>query len=77
MSLLEDSISLLFSSPTILLGAVALLFVLYVVLNNNSQKVGKEPPGPRPLPLLGNLLQLDLKRPHKTLCEVRLALNGN
>uniref|UniRef100_A0A668AFJ0 Cytochrome P450 2K1-like n=1 Tax=Myripristis murdjan TaxID=586833 RepID=A0A668AFJ0_9TELE len=30
----------------------------------------KEPPGPKALPLLGNLLQMDLKRPYITLCEL-------
>ncbi|KAL7860984.1 hypothetical protein AOLI_G00173330 [Acnodon oligacanthus] len=29
-----------------------------------------EPPGPKPFPVLGNLLQLDLDRPHKSLCEL-------
>ncbi|KAM9798296.1 cytochrome P450 2K1-like [Neosynchiropus ocellatus] len=32
------------------------------------------PPGPRPLPLLGHLLQLDLKRPHVSPLEVRPAV---
>ncbi len=74
MSLLEDFVFFLFSSPTTLLGAVALLLVLYAVSSNfTSEKMGKEPPGPWPLPLLGNLLQLDLKKPHKTLHEVRSA----
>ncbi|XP_058627578.1 cytochrome P450 2K1-like isoform X4 [Onychostoma macrolepis] len=35
-----------------------------------SQKEGKEPPGPKPLPLLGNLLTLDLTRPFDSLCEL-------
>ncbi|XP_051245386.1 cytochrome P450 2K1 isoform X1 [Dicentrarchus labrax] len=71
MSPLEDFVFFLFSSPTTLLGAVALLLVLYLVSGSfTSHKVGKEPPGPRPLPLLGNLLQLDLKRPYKTLCKL-------
>ncbi|XP_042247656.1 cytochrome P450 2K1-like [Thunnus maccoyii] len=71
MSPLEDFVFFLFSSPTTLLGAVAVLLVLCLVSSSfTSQETGKEPPGPRSLPLLGNLLQLDLKRPYKTLCEL-------
>ena len=75
MSLLEDFVFFLFFSPTTLLGAVAVLLVLCLVFSSFTfQEIGREPPGPRPLPLLGNLLQLDLKRPYKTLCEVSVAL---
>ncbi|XP_067427297.1 cytochrome P450 2K1-like [Thunnus thynnus] len=71
MSPLEDFVFFLFSSPTTLLGAVAVLLVLCLVSSSfTSQEIGREPPGPRSLPLLGNLLQLDLKRPYKTLCEL-------
>lgn len=77
MSPLEDLVFFLFSSPTTLLGAVAVLLVLCLVSSSfSSQEIVREPPGPRPLPLLGNLFHLDLKRPDKTLCEVSIAQPG-
>lgn len=73
MSLIDDSAFLLFSSPTTLLWTFLFLLIFCLVSNKfTSQEGWKEPPGPWALPLIGNLLQLDLKRPHETLCEVSL-----
>ncbi|XP_061084754.1 cytochrome P450 2K1-like isoform X1 [Conger conger] len=52
--------------PLTLLGVVLVLFLLYLL--SSTPGPGKDPPGPRPLPLLGNLLHLDLKQLHVSLC---------
>ncbi|KAM6966903.1 cytochrome P450 2K1-like [Tautogolabrus adspersus] len=58
------------SSTNVLLGTIVCLLVFHFFYSSfSSQEKRSEPPGPRPLPLLGNILQFDLKRPDKTLCE--------
>uniref|UniRef100_A0A3Q1HUS8 Cytochrome P450 2K1-like n=1 Tax=Anabas testudineus TaxID=64144 RepID=A0A3Q1HUS8_ANATE len=71
MSLFDDSAFVLFSSQTTLLWTCLVLLILCLLSSRfSSQETWKEPPGPWPLPLVGNLLQLDLKKSHKTLCEL-------
>ncbi|XP_017280820.1 cytochrome P450 2K1 [Kryptolebias marmoratus] len=63
--MLED----IFQSPTTvsLFGVFVALLLLHLLYSSFSSQNRPEPPGPRPLPVLGNLFQVDLKTIHHSL----------
>ncbi|XP_068136094.1 cytochrome P450 2K1-like [Hyperolius riggenbachi] len=54
----------------ILLSIVVILFLAYVYSSQNWGKYKNFPPGPRPLPIIGNVHQIDMSKPHKTFIEL-------
>lgn len=59
------------NSVFLVMVLIVLILILFISSSSFSSKRNvKEPPGPRAFPLLGNLLQLDLKRLDISLMEV-------
>ncbi|XP_018428473.1 PREDICTED: cytochrome P450 2C50-like, partial [Nanorana parkeri] len=55
---------------TILLSVVVILFLANVYNKQKKHKDKNLPPGPKPLPIIGNLHMLDMKQPYKTFLEM-------
>ncbi|XP_040283170.1 cytochrome P450 2C14-like [Bufo bufo] len=57
---------------TVLLAAVVILFLAAVFKSQNQGKYKNFPPGPKPLPIVGNVFSLDMSKPHKTFMELSM-----
>ncbi|XP_077147761.1 cytochrome P450 2K1-like [Ranitomeya variabilis] len=53
-----------------LLLALAVILYLGFVFNKNKARYSNFPPGPTPLPIIGNALSLDLSKPHRAFLEL-------
>ncbi|XP_067874982.1 cytochrome P450 2C20-like [Heterodontus francisci] len=54
---------------TFLFVSLSILFLVWFLKNKQPQR-GRLPPGPPALPILGNLFQVDIKGPHKSLIKL-------
>ncbi|XP_051899997.1 uncharacterized protein LOC127586235 [Pristis pectinata] len=57
------------TGTTLLLLLLSTLLIVWFFKSNQPQKVGL-PPGPPALPIFGNLFQLDIRSPHKSLIKL-------
>ncbi|KAM9305506.1 cytochrome P450 2K1-like [Gastrophryne carolinensis] len=60
----------LLTRTDVLLYFITFIAVVIYWINGSKKSTVKMPPGPTPLPFIGNLNLLDLKRPHKSLMEL-------
>ncbi|XP_056419965.1 cytochrome P450 2K6-like [Hyla sarda] len=54
----------------VLLAIVVILFLAKAFMNQKYGNYKNFPPGPTPLPIIGNLLTINLSKPHKTFMEL-------
>ncbi|KAM9372380.1 uncharacterized protein LRP34_007649 [Phaethornis superciliosus] len=64
----QSLLQFLGSSSLLCLAAVLVAFLCY--FTSLKKSVSRLPPGPRPLPLIGNLNVVDLKKPFQSLTEI-------
>ncbi|KAM4042289.1 cytochrome P450 2K4-like [Anomaloglossus baeobatrachus] len=55
---------------TVLLSIVVIFFLAKAFSYQKQGKYKNFPPGPKPLPILGNILSLDMSKPHKTFYQL-------
>lgn len=58
---------------SIILPVLSLILIFFLTIKIFVTKASEQnfPPGPRPLPIIGNLHILNLKRPYQTMLEVK------
>ncbi|XP_066451733.1 cytochrome P450 2C14-like [Eleutherodactylus coqui] len=55
---------------TLLISVVVILFLVKAFKNQKQGDYTNFPPGPKPLPIIGNVLMLDMSKPYKTFMEL-------
>ncbi|KAM5126696.1 cytochrome P450 2C14-like, partial [Mantella aurantiaca] len=55
---------------TVIVSIIVILFLANVYNKQKQQKSKNLPPGPRPIPLIGSIHLIDLKRPHESFIEL-------
>ncbi|XP_069584414.1 cytochrome P450 2K4-like isoform X1 [Ranitomeya imitator] len=55
---------------TVLLSVVVILFLATVFKNRKQGNYKNFPPGPKPLPIIGNVLMMDTGKPHNTFMQL-------
>ncbi|KAM5165072.1 cytochrome P450 2C5-like [Mantella aurantiaca] len=71
-STMEDIAEDMFSMDpvTVIVSIIVILFLANVYNKQKQQKSKNLPPGPRPIPLIGSIHLIDLKRPHESFIEL-------